>query len=339
MSPAFPIPAAQVMARALYDPEMGYYRRPMGPWGFEGKDYYTALDCGPLLGQALAVRLEAVWRELDRPGCFTVLEAGAGRGWLGRDLLASAAGDFSDVLRYVHRDDNPAARKAAEVALAPWLEAGQARFVTEAEAMDPFEGAVVSNELFDALPAQPYRYRGGAWELEALGAEGPLWLAAPRDEAVTWFEAQGAPEEGDGSVWVEALPEVVHDLSAPLKRGLFLAIDYGEKAADLLAKGADLRRYRGHEVDGQWWEDLGAADLTADVDFTRLEALVAAEGMTSVRPISLSAWIRAHAPLGAWEAEWAGLETRSRLERMQNLMQLTLPNLLGERFRVLEARR
>ena len=87
-----PIPAAEVMALALYHPEHGYYRRLEGPWGFEGKDYYTALDCGPLLGEAVALRLEGVWEELGRPSRFTVLEAGAGRGWLGRDLLAAAKG-------------------------------------------------------------------------------------------------------------------------------------------------------------------------------------------------------------------------------------------------------
>ena len=59
-----PLPAAEVMALALYHPEHGYYRRAAGPWGFEGKDYYTALDVGPLLGQALARRLEAAWERL-----------------------------------------------------------------------------------------------------------------------------------------------------------------------------------------------------------------------------------------------------------------------------------
>ncbi len=332
-----PVLASEVMALALYHPEHGYYRRTEGPWGFEGKDYYTALDCGPLLGQALAARLEKVWCDLDRPTAFTVLEPGAGRGWLGRDLLTTASGDFADALVYLHRDDNPAARQAAEAALAPWTAKGKARFVGESEALPPFDGAVISNELFDALPAEPYRFRGAAWEQEALGEEGPVWIPADRDEAIQWFESQGTPEEGDGSVWAEALPSVLSELLAPLRRGLFLAIDYGSTAEDLLAKGADLRRYRAHQVDGQWWQDLGAADLTADVDFTRLECLVRTVGMADTCQCSLSAWIRAHAPLLAWEAGWLDLDARTRLERMQNLMQLTLPNLLGERFRVMEA--
>lgn len=334
-----PLPAAEAMAEALYHPRLGYYRKEEGPWGFADKDYYTALDCGPLMGLTLAVRLERVWTELGCPGVFTVLEPGAGRGWLGRDLLASATGAFGRALRYIHRDGSPAARRSAEVALAPWLGSGQARLVEEDEPLTPFEGAVVSNELFDALPAQPYRFRGGHWERELLMSEGSNWEPVARDEAVAWFEGAGIPEEGDGSVWCPSLPAVLAHNLAALGRGAFIAIDYGGSTGELLEKGADLRRYRAHRVDGRWWEDLGEADLTADVDFTRLATLLEGERFVGIRTRSLSTWVREHAPLSRWEVDWQELEPRERLARMQNLMQLTLPNLMGERFRVLEGLR
>jgi SAM-dependent MidA family methyltransferase len=334
-----PLPAAEVMALALYHPEHGYYRRAAGPWGFEGKDYYTALDVGPLLGQALARRLEAAWERLGRPAVFTVLEPGAGRGWLGRDLLAAAEGAFALALRYVHRDDNPAARAAAREALGPWLAEGCARLAAEGEPLEPFRGAVVSNELFDALPAQPWRWTGEGWEREMLGATGPFWEAADPGEAGAWFEAQGGEglEPGDGAPWAAGLPRLVADLAASLEEGLFLAVDYGEPAARLLAKGADLRRYRGHAVDGRWWEEPGACDLTADVDFTRLAGLLEAAGLRADRLQGLGRWIRTHAPLAAWEAAWASLPEEERRARTRNLLELTLPERMGDRFKVLEA--
>ena len=331
------VPASEVMALALYHPEQGYYRRPEGPWGFEGKDYYTALDVGPLLGQALGLRLEQAWERRGRPGVFTVLEPGAGRGWLGRDILATAKGAFAEALRYLHRDDNPAARRAAEEALQPWLVTGQARFMAEADALEAFEGAIISNELFDALPAQPWRWDGGRWVREVLTAEGPAWEAADPGAAAPWFESQGPDlEPGDGSVWCEALPALVDSLVASLRGGLFLAIDYGDSARQLLGKGADLRRFKGHQVDGRWWEELGQSDLTADVDFTRLRRLLEADGISEMRETTLSRWIRDFAPLAEWEQAWQTLETRERVKRTENLLQLTLPGMLGERFRVLE---
>ena len=333
------IPACEVMALALYHPEHGYYRQAEGPWGFSGADYYTALDLGPLLGEALACRLEQVWERLGRTGRFTVLEPGAGRAWLGRDLLQAATGPFGAALRYLHRDDNPAARAAARVALAPFLEDGRARLVAENESLEPFQGAIISNELFDALPAQPWRWDGGQWVYEALGAAGPAWLAGAPCEATDWFTAQaeGGLESMDGAPWCPGLPELVGDLAGVLEAGLFLTIDYGDATSHLLDKGADLRRYKGHEVDGKWWEDLGGADLTADVDFTRLARLLEGAGLRDAGHGSLSRWIRTHAPLAQWEADWQSLETPARMKRMENLLQLTLPGMMGERFKVLEA--
>ncbi|HJW73018.1 MAG TPA: SAM-dependent methyltransferase [Geothrix sp.] len=332
-----PVPAAEVMALGLYHPIHGYYRRPEGPWGFAGKDYYTALDLGPLLGQTLALRLEAAWERLGRPGTFTALEPGAGRGWLGRDVLNAVTGPFAEALVYVHRDDNPAARRAAEEALAPFLATKRARFATENDTLEPFLGAVFSNELFDALPAQPWRWNGEHWAREVLTAEGPQWQEADAPEALAWFASQtDGLEPGDGSVWCEALPGLVGELAGALEAGLFLAVDYGEAADRLLAKGADLRRFKAHAVDGNWHEDLGEADLTADVDFTRLTRLLEQEGLTDLSHLELSKWIRTHAPLDQWGAEWMALPTPERMKRTENLLQLTLPGMLGSRFRVLE---
>jgi NADH dehydrogenase [ubiquinone] 1 alpha subcomplex assembly factor 7 len=333
-----PLPAAEVMALALYHPEDGYYRQSSGPWGFEGKDYYTALDIGPLLGEALAVRLEQAWERLGRPKTFTVLEPGAGRGWLGRDLLAGTSGAFAKALLYVHQDDNPAARAAAETALAPFLKEGRARFVAEGEALPAFMGAVVSNELFDALPGQPWRWDGVQWLREMLTAEGPEWQPGEPREAGAWFlaQAEGGLHPGDGAVWCEAMPSLVRELSRVLDAGLFLTVDYGDIGARLLAKGSDLRRYKAHTVDGAWWDGLGTCDLTADVDFTRLGHLLAIEGFHELSQHSLSRWVRTHAPLSEWETAWQDLSDRDRLGRMENLLQLTLPGMMGERFRVLE---
>ena len=137
---------------------------------------------------------------------------------------------------------------------------------------------------------------------------GPEWQVADPGEAGAWFARQtDGLEPGDGSIWCEALPGLVHELASSLEAGLFLAVDYGESAARLLAKGADLRRFKAHSVDGKWHEDLGEADLTADVDFTRLAALLEAEGLSGLTHMELSKWIRTHAPLDEWGADWMTL--------------------------------
>ena len=168
---------------------------------------------------------------------------------------------------------------------------------------------------------------------------GPDWLPGDPGEAGTWLlaQAEGGLHPGDGAVWCEDMAALVRELSRALAAGLFLAIDYGDPGSRLVSKGAGLRRCRAHLVDGAWWEDLGSCDLTADVDFTRLSHLLEAEGFHEAAHHTLSRWIRVHAPLSEWEVQWQDLPDRDRLRRMENLLQLTLPGMMGERFRVLEA--
>ena len=40
-----------------------------------------------------------------------------------------------------------------------------------------------------------------------------------------------------------------------------------------------------------------------------------------------------------WEAAWQDLDPAARRARMENLLALTLPGMMGDRFKVLEARR
>ena len=340
-----PMPASDFMSLALYHPEHGYYRRGQGQWGFDGKDYYTALDLGPLLGETVACALYKAWLDLDRPVRFTVLEPGAGRGWLGRDILNAATGDFAESLQYIHCDDNPAARHEASKALRQWLESGKAKIVGQSDKVEAFAGAVVSNELFDALPAQPWRWEGGRWEREELVSlrgenDGEAsWGAFDPGEAGAWFgcHAEGGLYDGDGSVWAESLPQVLDDICRPLEKGLFLAIDYGDGASRLIAKGAGIRRFARHRVDSRWWELPGKSDLTADADFTRLAHILSCLGIRAGKPVTLSKWIRENAPLAEWERQWQGMPQGERAARSQNLLHLTLPSEMGDRFKVLQA--
>ncbi|MCL1909078.1 MAG: SAM-dependent methyltransferase [Holophagaceae bacterium] len=342
-----PVPASEFMSLALYHPEHGYYRRNVPMWGFRGKDYYTAMDLGPLLGETIACALQKAWWELDRPGSFTVYEPGAGRGWLGRDILRAVSCDFSDSIQYVHCDDSPVANQEAAQVLGPWLDNGRARLVKQDDDISAFVGAVISNELFDALPAQPWRWNGDLFMREVLislndkdgGRSG--WEAAEPGRAGAWFgqHAEGGLHPNDGSIWVESLPQVIDKICKPLQKGLFLAIDYGDSADRLIAKGADLRRYLRHQVDGSWWQDPGNSDLTADVDFSRLAYLLECQGFAVHRPVSLGRWICNNAPLAEWEAQWLELPHETRAKKSHNLLQLTFPNAMGDRFKVLQATR
>ena len=77
------------MEAALYDPERGFFARGRGA-GRAGSDFVTSPQIGSLFGACLARGLDGLWRALDEPDPFLVVEAGAGNGRLARDILRAA---------------------------------------------------------------------------------------------------------------------------------------------------------------------------------------------------------------------------------------------------------
>ena len=82
-----PIGFDQVVDRALYDPEHGFYATG-GRAGGRG-DFLTSPEVGPLFGAVVARALDQWWTGMGSPESFTVVEAGAGVGTLARAVLAA----------------------------------------------------------------------------------------------------------------------------------------------------------------------------------------------------------------------------------------------------------
>ena len=88
------LPFADFMRTALYDATGGYYtsRQAIGAAG----DFYTSPVATPVFGALIARQLEQIWRLLDRPAKFSIMEFGAGTGVLCHDILTYAAKDLPD---------------------------------------------------------------------------------------------------------------------------------------------------------------------------------------------------------------------------------------------------
>ena len=172
-----PMPFAGFMARALYHPTLGYYAgggRGREPLGWEG-DYVTSGDLHPLWGWSLARQLHQMWELLGHPVVFDVLEAGAGRGLLAAAVWRYArelAPGWLPALRYTLVDSAPLdspLRRTREQGLASALAALDvpvhatrwASTIGDVFATSSLVGAVVSNELVDALPVHVVEVAGG----------------------------------------------------------------------------------------------------------------------------------------------------------------------------------
>src|SRR5688572_23911211 len=82
-----PISFHDFMEDVLYHAEFGYYSSARNPIGRQG-DFYTSSDLDPIFGKLLARKFAQMAEALGvAPEAFTILELGAGRGLLAREIL------------------------------------------------------------------------------------------------------------------------------------------------------------------------------------------------------------------------------------------------------------
>jgi SAM-dependent MidA family methyltransferase len=290
---------ARFMDIALYDPEHGYYSGGAEQIGLTG-DYYTGPEVHPVFGRMLAKQILQMKEIISHRGPFTILEMGAGKGLLCRDILAglaaTAPGDM-DGFRYGVIERSPAMVARQKALLGPTEETGPIVWFPDldaAAAEGPLTGCMISNELVDAFPV--HRLVGtkrGPHEIfvdcredrfvDSVDVPSAPELTAYFDELnIRLAAGQRAEVNLESSRWIR-------DVGRAVDRGFVVTIDYGYPAAELFAhhrmKGS-LLCYHRHTVNEDPYSRIGEQDITAHVDFTRLvrsgaEAGLALTGFTN----------------------------------------------------------
>jgi SAM-dependent MidA family methyltransferase len=293
-----PMPVAQFMERALYDPNHGYYVTTAGRIGGAG-DFVTAPTVHPAFGALLCRRILRLWEQLGRPDPFIVAEAGAGTGVLAEQILCAAtalfptspcphdqavAQSFAMALRYRLIEPFPVWRAAQERHLAAW--SGQVAWHPSIAEQPGPPHLLLANELLDALPVhRVVRRPEGLREIYvALDAGGELREQEGRpstSELEAYFVRLGLepPLGSPVEVNLAALAWLKEALAAT-RDGWIWLLDYGAEAAELFSapRAGTLRAFHQHALSTDWLARIGGQDLTADVDFSTLMNVARAAG-------------------------------------------------------------
>ena len=344
-----PVTVAAFMELALYHPEYGYYSRAAQRSGRAG-DFFTSVDVGPLFGELLEIQLAemAARPEFSAPNSpFEIVEAGAGNGRLSADILRAARrrhAAFYDHLRLHLVEASAAARGAQQATLD---EVGD-RLASSGDALPAsFEGALVANELLDALPVHQVVMTGrGLREVyvEAAGdrlatREGPP--STPDLQA--YLDRAGASLEPGwrAEINLRAL-DWIRDAARRLTRGFVILIDYGHLARDLYSashSGGTLTTFARHRMAGPesagveppWLAHPGEQDITAHVDFTSVRAAAEAEGLATLGLLDQTYFLMGLLPGTFGDSGAGGVE----LKRSLALKTLLVPGGLGSTHKVL----
>lgn len=335
------LPFDQYMQIALYEPGLGYYSAGARKLGADG-DFTTAPEISPLFGQCLAVHCDAVLGALDGGD---VLEIGAGTGRLACDILLEL--DVRQRLprryRILEISADLRERQRESIARLP------ARLSERVDWLDAppraWQGALIANEVLDALPVKRFlcQSHAGAQELGVvLDQEGAFaWMPRPADAALV-DEVERVrsglswqwPERYESELCLMLQPWLI-EVTAGLQRGVALFVDYGLPRNEFFhpdrSQGTLRCHYRQHAHEDPFAHP-GLEDITAWVDFTRVAEAADAAGLEVLGYATQAAMLLG---LGIEMFVTKAPDENTRIRRASEARQLLLPTGMGETFKAI----
>jgi SAM-dependent MidA family methyltransferase len=330
----------------LYDPDHGYYATRAQRAGRDG-DFLTSPEVAPLFAECWARALEADAEALDCAE-FHVVELGAGRGTLARDLWdALRWRPLGTRIRFHLVEASRVAREAHAATLAA-LPAG--RWRSYADLADvPARlgcGAILANEFFDNLPVRRVMQTTSLQEIVVKVRPSSLREALePADlDLSAYLEAQGVrlATGQSAEVCLEA-PKVFAAALSRFDRAASWIIDYGDEASYLYDSErwphGTLATHRGHTTGTDPYTAPGEQDVTAHVNFTPLFATAEAAGQRRRFWGTQSKFLLENGlPEILERRRTATTDEFERLRLTQRAKHLFHPEALGDAFRVLHTR-
>ena len=296
-SPEQMLPFVKFMEMALYEPKLGYYassHQQLGPQG----DFVTSPHLCSDFGELIAIQLREFWQVLGQPKTFTVVEMGAGQGFISLDALNflltdNPADPFLRALDWKIIEKSEGLIRWQKHYLAkriePLLNSLELSIdiqwtSLEALAKSPITGVFFSNELLDAFPVHLLEVQNS--ELSELAVQEdsihgkefsltPMALSSSVAEYLSELpiDIQNLPERYRCEVNV-ASSDWMASVSQALKEGFVLTIDYGYSHQQLYSparRDGTLQCYTQHKTHGDPLIRVGNQDITSHVNFTALE--------------------------------------------------------------------
>jgi NADH dehydrogenase [ubiquinone] 1 alpha subcomplex assembly factor 7 len=315
-----PIGVDAFMAQALYDPQDGYYivGKPLGAAG----DFTTAPNISQMFGEVIGLWLAQSWLDLGAPDPFHLIELGPGQGTLMADIVRVgakvpgflAAAHIHLVERNVHLRE---VQRLKLTGVSPNWHDGL-------EDVPQGPSLIIGNEFLDCMPIRQFARAADGWHEKFVGCDtdgrlifglGPLLVAPPRP---------ARPEDAMGGVR-ELAPQLQSFAQSVAERfrshiGRALLIDY----YDATGQAGDTLQALFRHTKVSPLDHVGAADITAHVDFAALLSFAQNAGLVTHGPVSQASFLKT---IGI-EARATALSNANPL--CANDVQQALERLIGE---------
>ncbi len=265
------IPFSRFMELALYAPGLGYYTAGARKFGAAG-DFITAPELSSLFGRTVARQLI----EVMQGSTPHILELGAGSGKLALDILGELErlGALPEI--YSILEVSADLRERQQTLLRERLPHLAERVRWLDTLPESLSGAVIGNEVLDALPVHLLRWVGGSTLERGVACRNDAFVwqdRLPENPALLDIARNlKVPDDYLSEVSLAARG-LIASLCERLTKGVLLFIDYGfglrEYYHPQRSHGTLMCHYRHHSHDDPFYLP-GLQDITAHVDFTAI---------------------------------------------------------------------
>ena len=324
------------MQLALHAPGLGYYSAGSRKLGKEG-DFITAPETSPLFSRCLARAIQPLLETLPQRNVF---EVGAGSGVMAAGVLDELAALNSAPQSYTILELSADLKQRQRETLKR-----HASLVNWQDSLpENFTGIVLANELLDAMPVHRVVWaQGKLQEYYVAWKDGRfVWqtgeLSNPRlqtrfDEIISRL---GELPDGYVTEINLAAEDWINTMATNLQQGMLLLIDYGFARHEFYhpqrVHGTLMCHYR-HRAHDNPLILVGLQDITAHVDFTAIADSALAANM-QVGGYTTQAHFLLGSGLTELLAESEG-DAVQQLEMANQVKRLTLPQEMGELFKVM----
>ncbi|NIO39529.1 MAG: class I SAM-dependent methyltransferase [Burkholderiales bacterium] len=328
------IPFAVFMHLALYAPGLGYYVAGSRKFGESG-DFITAPEMTPLFGHAVAHQVAQI---LELTG-GEILELGAGTGALAVDMLGELQRLGTLPERYRVLEPSPELAVRQQQCVRSRLPELFHRFEWRNRLPERFVGAVIANEVLDALPVHLLAWReAGLFERGVTFRNGVLsWEERPAGAALRAATEALAVTAPYVSEICPAATDMVTRICGCIARGAALFIDYGFPRAEYYhpqrTSGTLMCHYRHHAHNDPFFHP-GLQDITSHVDFTAVAEAVVDAGCQLAGYATLAQFLL-NCGITTALARTSADELEAYLPKVASVQKLLSPAEMGELFKVL----
>ena len=336
---------AQFMQKTLYTPGLGYYANGLPKIGQTG-DFVTAPEISALFSRCLARQAAQVLPTLKEAN---ILEFGAGQGTMAKDILLELSALQQSIDHYYILELSADLRARQHTTLKNALPDALFNKIVWLDQLPQTKicAVVLANEVLDAMPFERIRIEPEqalqgfvkfnpdknkfTWDYQKITTKPLQQFANQLIEHIGKVSDLGYETEINLNIapWLKSINDFLH-------QGIVLLIDYGYTRQEYYQPArvmGTLRCHYQHRAHSNPFFYPGLQDITAHVDFTAVAEAAYDAGLKVTGYTT-----QAHFLMGSGLLEMsldADAPMTEQLKMAQQMKTLTLPNEMGETFKVM----